>query len=158
MEINNIVQFLRTIFSFNEAQPLLFTQFYFWAFFAVVFAGFSLIYNKRVLRSSFLFFVSLFFYFKTSGLFVLMLIFAVVYNFYLGKLINQSKTRTRKKIYVAISVLVNLSVMCYFKYAYFFTDIIIICFIQIMWFSIIWHYGQIISPERILRLMLFYCR
>ncbi|MBP7102006.1 MAG: MBOAT family protein [Bacteroidales bacterium] len=123
MEINNIVQFLRTIFSFNEAQPLLFTQFYFWAFFAVVFAGFSLIYNKRVLRSSFLFFVSLFFYFKTSGLFVLMLIFAVVYNFYLGKLINQSKTRTRKKIYVAISVLVNLSVMCYFKYAYFFTDI-----------------------------------
>ncbi|MDY0016090.1 MAG: MBOAT family O-acyltransferase, partial [Bacteroidales bacterium] len=123
MEINNIVQFLRAIFSFNEAQPLLFTQFYFWAFFAVVFAGFSLVYNKRVLRSSFLFFVSLFFYFKTSGLFVLMLIFAVVFNFFLGKLINQSKTRLRKKIYVAISVIVNLSVMCYFKYAYFFTDI-----------------------------------
>lgn len=123
MEINNVVRFFKAIFSFNEAQPLLFTQFYFWAFFAVVFAGFSLIYNKRILRSSFLFFVSLFFYFKTSGLFVLMLIFAVIFNFFLGKLISQSLTRQKKKIYLAISIIINLLVLCYFKYAYFFTDI-----------------------------------
>jgi len=123
MDINNILAYLQTIFSFNESQPLLFTQFYFWAFFAVVFAVFSLIYNKRLLRSTFLFFVSLFFYFKTSGLFVLMLMFSVVFNFILGKFIFKAKTKTKKKIGVGISVLVNLGVMCYFKYAYFFTDV-----------------------------------
>jgi D-alanyl-lipoteichoic acid acyltransferase DltB (MBOAT superfamily) len=101
MDINNILAYLQTIFSFNESQPLLFTQFYFWAFFAVVFAVFSLIYNKRLLRSTFLFFVSLFFYFKTSGLFVLMLMFSVVFNFILGKFIFKAKPKPRKKLALA---------------------------------------------------------
>ena len=35
MEWSNIVEFLREIFSFDAQRPLLFTQFYFWAFFAL---------------------------------------------------------------------------------------------------------------------------
>lgn len=52
-----------------------------------------------------------------------MLIFSVVFNFILGKFIFKAKTKTKKKIGVGISVIVNLGVMCYFKYAYFFTDV-----------------------------------
>ena len=123
MNIHNIIDYFRTIFSFNEAQPLLFTQFYFWAFFAIVFALFSLLYNKRLLRSTFLFFVSLFFYFKTSGLFVLMLIFAIVFNFFIAKWMYKAKTKQTKKVALTFSVIVDLAVLFYFKYAYFFTDI-----------------------------------
>ncbi len=123
MNINNILNYLYTIFSFNEKQPLLFTQFYFWAFFAIIFAFFCLLHNKLLLRSIFLFFVSLFFYFKTSGLFVLMLIFAIVFNFFIAKKIEKRKTAIKKKIFLSISVIVNLFVLFYFKYAYFFTDI-----------------------------------
>ncbi len=123
MEISNILVFLKSIFSFNEARPLLFTQFYFWAFFAIVFAVFSLIYNRQLLRSIFLFFVSLFFYFKTSGLFVLMLLFAVVFNFFIGKWIYKAERKLTKKTALTISIIVNLFVLSYFKYAYFFTDI-----------------------------------
>lgn len=123
MEISNILGFLKTIFSFDEAHPLLFTQFYFWAFFAIVFAVFSLIYNRKLLRSIFLFFVSLFFYFKTSGLFVLILIFAVVFNFFIGKWIYKAEGKLTKKIALTTSIIINLLVLFYFKYAYFFTDI-----------------------------------
>ena len=75
------LDFVQKLFSFDKAHPLLFTQFYFWAFFAIVFAIFCLFKNKTLLRNSFLFFVSLFFYYKTSGLFTLILIFMVIYNF-----------------------------------------------------------------------------
>ena len=34
------LEFVHNLFSFDKAHPLLFTQFYFWAFFAIVFAFF----------------------------------------------------------------------------------------------------------------------
>lgn len=123
MAWNELLQFLKTLFSFNEAQPLLFTQFYFWAFFVVVFTGLSLIGNRRLLRNTFLFAASLFFYFKTSGLFVLILIFSTFFNFFAAKGIARTKRAGARKLWVAGSVVVNLAVLFYFKYAYFFTDI-----------------------------------
>jgi hypothetical protein len=71
--IDRLISYFSLIFSFDQNAPLLFTQFYFWAFFAIVFAVFSLIHNKFALRNAFLFFVSLFFYYKTSGSYVLIL-------------------------------------------------------------------------------------
>ena len=50
-----IKDFLVSLFSFDQAHPLLFTQFYFWAFFGLVFAFFSLFSNKVLLRNAYLF-------------------------------------------------------------------------------------------------------
>ena len=118
-----LIQFFRDLFVFDSSSPLLFTQFYFWAFFAFVFAGFSLLKNKVLLRNTFLFFVSLFFYYKTSGLFVLILVFATLFNFYQGIWIFRSEG-VRRRVYLILGICVNLFVLCYFKYAYFFTDIL----------------------------------
>ena len=122
MNFENIKSFFLIVFSFDERHPLLFTQFYFWAFFAIVFAGFSLLHNKILLRNTFLFFASLFFYYKTSGLFVLILLFSTLYDFFIGKKISTITIKRKKKIYLAVGVCLNLFVLFYFKYAYFFTD------------------------------------
>ncbi len=119
-----VLDFLQKLFSFDKAHPLLFTQFYFWAFFAIVFAVFSLIKNKCLLRNAFLFFVSLFFYYKTSGLFTLILIFITLYNFFGAKWLNTRKKDLSRNIVLAVSVIVNLSTLFYFKYAYFITDVV----------------------------------
>lgn len=119
-----ISDFFTNLFAFDEAHPLLFTQFYFWAFFAIVFAVFSLIKNKILLRNTFLFFVSLFFYYKTSGLFTLILIFITIYNFFAGKWLYSRQKEWSKKIVIVISIVLNLSILCYFKYAYFILDVI----------------------------------
>ena len=42
------------IFSFDPSSPLLFTQFYFWAFFALVYAGLALTGNRTHLRNAYL--------------------------------------------------------------------------------------------------------
>ncbi len=122
--MDSIINFLSRIFAFDANSPLLFTQFYFWAFFAIVFAIFSLIKSKRLLKISFLFFVSLFFYYKTSGLFVLLLLFATISDFTIAKQIYKSTKNSTKKLFASLSVVINLTVLCYFKYSYFIINII----------------------------------
>ena len=118
------LDFFQKLFSFDKEHPLLFTQFYFWAFFAIVFAVFSLVKNKCLLRNAFLFFVSLFFYYKTSGLFTLILIFITIYNYLGAQWLNSRKKERSRNIVLAFSVIVNLSILFYFKYAYFITDVV----------------------------------
>ena len=115
--------FLKEIFVFNSEYPFLFTQFYFWAFFALVFAGFSLLKDKILQRNIFLAFISFFFYYKTSGLFILVLIFTTVFNFYYAKFFVDSVTDKQKKKYLITGLTVNLLALCYFKYAYFIIDL-----------------------------------
>ena len=64
---------LKTIFLFDERHPLIFTRLNFWIFFVVVLGGYTLLYRKNPLRNAYLFLVSLFFYYKTGGLFFIIL-------------------------------------------------------------------------------------
>ncbi|MDO6761497.1 MBOAT family O-acyltransferase [Tamlana sp. 2_MG-2023] len=113
---------LYDIFTFSEDFPLIFTQVNFWIFFAVAYTLFGVFYKKIKQRNAYLFLISLFFYYKTSGLFIGILIFSTIVDFFIGR--NIYKTENNKKRYalVTLSVIVNLTVLCYFKYAYFFTD------------------------------------
>ncbi len=110
------------IFLFNEKSPLLFTRFYFWAFLAVSLAIYSIIYKQKGLRNSYLFLISLFFYYKSSGFFFCLLIFSTIIDFFLGLRIYHSKSKFWKKVLVAVSITINLGMLSYFKYAYFFAD------------------------------------
>jgi len=113
---------LREIFLFNPEKPLLFTQLYFWIFFAVILAVYSVIYPQKTVRNSFLFLASIFFYWKTSGLFFLILIFSTFADYILGFRIYHARKMFWKKFFVASSIIVNLFLLSYFKYAYFFTE------------------------------------
>lgn len=124
---------LRYILAFNAESPLLFTQFYFWAFFALVFALFALIMegvpdrlgNKKLhLRNIYLLFVSWFFYYKTSGLFLLILAFITISDWLIARRIQRSEVSIHKKLWLTLSVVIDLSLLFYFKYAYFFTNVI----------------------------------
>ena len=123
MDAGLIWTFLRRLFSFDPNSPLLFTQFYFWAFFAIVYAALALIGDRRLLRNSFLFFTSLLFYFKTSGLSVLILIFVTCSDFLIARRIAASEGR-RRKAWLVLGVSIDLLLLCYFKYSYFFADLL----------------------------------
>ena len=137
------MNFLHHIFAFDAESPLLFTQFYFWAFFALVFALFALIISssRRVLhlRNIYLLFVSWFFYYKTSGLFLLILAFITLSDWIIAGRIHKHLNRPKAakqddspldrealiaKGLLALSVVIDLGLLAYFKYAYFFTNMI----------------------------------
>ena len=122
-----MIDFLHHIFSFDPKSPLLFTQFYFWAFFAIVYAVFSLVHSKRLLRNAFLFFVSLFFYYKTSGLAILILVFVTLSDWLIAKRIHHHRENNRQswaRFWLITSIVIDLGLLCYFKYAYFLTNMV----------------------------------
>ena len=113
------MHFLHHIFAFNSDSPLLFTQFYFWAFFAIVYAVFALIMEvgteargerlkakgerlkaesrqRLHLRNVFLMAVSWFFYYKTSGLFLLLLLFVTLSDWLIARRIYEAKGERRE--------------------------------------------------------------
>lgn len=146
--------YLSNLFAFDDSHPLLFTQIHFWTFFFIAYIGFCLIVSigekrsrrrlqelptqlrlgkaRRLWRNGYLFLVSLFFYYKTSGNYVALLIFSTIVGYFLGiwfdnlearQLRTGRSTQGRRKALMVVGVVVNLAVLCYFKYAYFFTDI-----------------------------------
>ncbi|GAB5557917.1 MAG: MBOAT family protein [Schleiferiaceae bacterium] len=116
------IDWILSFFRYDDTQPFVFTQIAFWVFFALVLTGYSIVYKKRAARNAFLFLVSLFFYWKTSGFFFLILLFSTVTDFFIGKRIYKTQSKSGKQGWVALSVTVNLMVLVYFKYAYFFTE------------------------------------
>ena len=143
--MKDILQYIISLLTFDSSHRLLFTQIHFWVFFLIVFAGYSLIvqrsklsvltskmlhqmtrtpnFGRLTIRNGYLFAVSLLFYYKTSGLFVLLLVFSTLLGWLLGIRMDHTASQTRRKLQMALGVTVNLLMLCYFKYAYFFTDI-----------------------------------
>lgn len=111
-----------SIFQYDPLNPLIFTRFFFWGFFAVVLMVYAMVYKRPPIRNAWLFFVSLFFYWKTSGLFVGLLLFAVVMDYFLGQWSSRTNDRTRKRWILATSISINLSLLGFFKYAHFVVD------------------------------------
>ena len=121
-----LFEYIKGIFAFDPNSPLLFTHFQFWAFFAIVFALFSLLQSKTLLRNAYLFFVSLLFYYKTSGLFVGLLLLVTVSDSFIAQGIYHFRDRSlvMKRLLLCLSVIIDLGILCYFKYAYFFADVV----------------------------------
>lgn len=105
----------------GTVDPLVFTNVSFWIFFAVVLVVCSGLERRKALRNAFLFAASLWFYYKTSGFFFTILLFSTVSDWLIGFRIHGSRG-VRKKWWLTLSIAINLGVLVYFKYAYFFTD------------------------------------
>lgn len=117
------------LLGYDSNAPLLFTQFFFWVFFGVVLAVVSAIGNRTALRNAFLCAASFFFYYKSSGLFVLLLAITVTLCFFIGKLIGMKPAEEEsrsgiRKFWLIIGLIANLGILIYYKYAYFLTNLV----------------------------------
>ena len=114
---------ITSFFAFDPKAPFIFTALNFWIFLGIVLLVDGFIHRRRAMRHTFLFVASIFFYYKTTGLFFILLLFTAIWDFLVGKKIYVTRNAAAKKRWLAVSILMNLGVLFYFKYAYFFTDI-----------------------------------
>ncbi len=122
------MELIQHIFSFDSHHPLLFTQTYFWVFLVCVYALFALISSSRLhTRNVYLLLVSWFFYYKTSGAFLLLLLFLTFSNWLFALAIHsaaESGRRHLQRLWLILSIVIDLLLLGYFKYAYFSIDVI----------------------------------
>ncbi|MCC8062954.1 MAG: MBOAT family protein, partial [Rikenellaceae bacterium] len=118
-QLSNLIELLK----YNPQEPLLFTS----GLFLFLFLGFTFFYGfmRRTvtLRIVYVTLFSLYFYYKTSGIFFLLLMFTATSDFFIGHFIATAATRRAKRWLVALSVAVNLGMLGYFKYTNFLIEI-----------------------------------
>ncbi len=115
---------LERLFSFKSGHgyAISFTQLDFWLFFLLVMMIFSVLQKKTLLKTIFFTAIGLFFYYKTSGASVLILSFSIILNYLAAKWIHTSSSLVGKKTVMITSVVLNVLILGYFKYAFFFTE------------------------------------
>jgi D-alanyl-lipoteichoic acid acyltransferase DltB (MBOAT superfamily) len=118
------LQFLRDFFAFDEQKPMIFTTSGFWLFFGFVLLVYQFIYQRKMARNLFLLGCSIFFYYKSGGFFVLLLLLTTLVDYNLGWLVYRARNQWQKKILIVLSLVVNLGMLSYFKYSYFFADLL----------------------------------
>lgn len=114
---------LKTLFSYDPNAPLLFTG----GMFLFLFLAFLILYipmqNHKKIRIAYVTLFSYYFYYKTGGLFILLLILVTCIDFFIGKKIYRSDEKKKKKLWLGLSIIVNLGMLCYFKYTNFFYEL-----------------------------------
>jgi D-alanyl-lipoteichoic acid acyltransferase DltB (MBOAT superfamily) len=101
---------------------MVFNRLDFWLFFIFIMMVFSALHKHQLMRSAFITVVSVFLYYKTSGLFCLLLVFSIIVNFFIGKWIFNVRSQPGRKWIIAFSAVFNVFFLAYFKYANFFTE------------------------------------
>ena len=84
---------------------------------------YMLLRRTTTLRIIYVSLFSLFFYYESSGEYVLILLFAATMDFFIGRAIGRSEDVVYRKRLLLTSICVNIGMLSYFKYFYFLLDL-----------------------------------
>ncbi|MCH5230957.1 MAG: MBOAT family protein [Muribaculaceae bacterium] len=115
-----VVSNIGHLFVYDGKTPMLFSSGLFWFLFILFLPVYILLKRSKAKMTLFVIAFSLFFYYKSSGLFFLMLIATSLLDWLLSWAIFRSKTRNRRLALMWLSIVISLSILGYFKYANFF--------------------------------------
>lgn len=110
--LNNILNYLL----FDPARPLLFNTALFFILFTAFFAVYRTLQNRLTVRLIFTILFSLYFYYKCSGMCVIILVAVSVFDYVLAQILYRLTSDTAKKALVGLNVALNLGMLTYFKY------------------------------------------
>ncbi len=107
---------LKEILLYHPDAPMLFSS----GLFFFLFIGFLMIYialRKHTLaRIIYVTLFSLYFYYKSSGVWFGLLVFTATSDFLIARGIERTQAPLHRKLLVTLSLCVNLGMLCYFKY------------------------------------------
>ena len=110
------------LLAYDASSPLIFSS----GLFLFLFTGFLLFYaalhRTPTARIVYVILFSLYFYYKSSGIYFLLLIFAAASDYLIARGICRADRRWIRRLLVLLSVAVNLGMLGYFKYTNFLVD------------------------------------
>lgn len=110
------IEQVKSWFVYNPDEKLLFNTGLFLGLFLVFYFVYGFLRKTFYLRLTYVILFSLFFYYKSSGIYFLLLLLSSVVDYGLSQIIYKETKVTTKKIYLVISVILNLGLLGYFKY------------------------------------------
>ncbi|MDR6762597.1 D-alanyl-lipoteichoic acid acyltransferase DltB (MBOAT superfamily) [Flavobacterium sp. 2755] len=110
------IEQVKSWFIYNPDEKLLFNTGLFLGLFLVFYFVYGFLRKTFYLRLTYVILFSLFFYYKSSGIYFLLLLLSSVVDYGLSQIIYKETKVSTKKIYLVISVILNLGLLGYFKY------------------------------------------
>lgn len=110
------IEQVKSWFIYNPDEKLLFNTGLFLGLFLVFYFVYGFLRKTFYLRLTYVILFSLFFYYKSSGIYFLLLLLSSVVDYGLSQIIYKETKVAAKKIYLVISVILNLGLLGYFKY------------------------------------------
>ena len=121
--LREIIDRVLPLLSYDPQAPMLFSS----GLFLFLFAAFAFFYGfmrrTPALRIWYVIAFSLYFYYKSSGIYLLLLVGVSVSDFWIGRAIAHVSSRHAQRALVALSIAADLAVLGYFKYTNFFIEI-----------------------------------
>lgn len=111
-------------FIYHSDQPLIFSS----GLFLFLFLFFSLIYtilrHRTTARLTFVLLFSYYFYYKSSGTYFFLLGLVTCTDFLIARRMDTLHKKAARKALLALSLTINLGLLCYFKYTNFFYEML----------------------------------
>ncbi|MBR6638918.1 MAG: MBOAT family protein [Muribaculaceae bacterium] len=120
MQLQDIFSNLMELLSYDATAPMIFSSGLFWFLFILFMPIYAVLKNRRWQMLVFVVAFSLYFYYKSSGLFFLLLVCTSLLDWILSRVLVKLDSKGAKKACVAASIITSLSILGYFKYANFF--------------------------------------
>lgn len=120
VDISTVAANAGAMLGYMPAEPMLFSSGTFWALFLIFMPLYALVRNRMWYMLTFVVGFSFFFYYKSSGWFVLLLGATSLIDWTVSRLMVRTDVKWHRKLLATLSLIVSLSVLAYFKYANFF--------------------------------------
>ncbi|MCM1451099.1 MAG: MBOAT family protein [Clostridium sp.] len=117
---DSILSNIGRLLAYDASSPMLFSSGVFWALFLVFLPAFAMLRQRLWQMLGFVVTFSLYFYYKSSGWFVLMLAGTSLLDWLMSKAMTRTGIQWRRRLYASISIISSLGILAYFKYANFF--------------------------------------
>ena len=113
---NGVWERLLSLLEYDAAQPISLVSALFLFAFLVFGIGYLAVRNHRTLRTLYVVLFSLYFYYKLSGAYLLLLLFVALSDYTIARLVARSQRRGRRgRGWVALSVVINVAILVVFK-------------------------------------------
>ena len=103
--------------AYDPQSPMIFSSGTFWALFLIFMPIYALLKRSRMKMIVYVVAFSLYFYYKSSGVFFLLIVATSIIDYLLSLVLARREKEWQRKLCVLLSVAVSLSVLGYFKYA-----------------------------------------
>lgn len=114
-----------SLLEYDPTSPLTLTTGFFLFAFLIFVVGYALVKHRPNLRTWYVTLFSLYFYYKLSGLYILLLGGVALSDYLIGKRVARSRDHGRStRGWVALSVVINVAILAYFKASGFFADVL----------------------------------
>lgn len=112
IDLSKIIELLQ----YNPKQPMLFNSALFLILFLLCTFFYTLLHRQKTGRIIFLTIFSLYFYYKSCGYYVGLIVLSAIIDYNLSNWIYRSESRAGKKSLLILSLVLNLGMLAYFKY------------------------------------------